>query len=520
MKILGLLAFLSCFFMSTVQAESGWTNRFNGPGNGEDQARAIAVNSSGDVFVAGYTTGSGSGLDLTVIKYSNMGAVLWTNRYNGPANGADQANAVVVDEAGNAFVAGYSTGNSTGPDFVTIKYSSAGTALWTNTYNGPSNGADQALAIKLDTGGNVLVAGFSNGGGSVQDFTIIKYSNLGVAMWTNRYNGPGNGVDQITALALDANDAVIVTGPSTGSGSGLDYATIKYSSAGLPLWTNRYNGPGNSTDQPNAIALDSNGNVFVVGQSRGASSGDDFATLAYASDGTSFWTNRYTGAGNNSDQAVAVAVDALDNVIVTGSSFRIGPADDFTTIKYSNSGLPLWTNFYNGTGNFSDIPSELALDGAGRIAVTGQSFRGVANSWDFVTVAYSAEGVLLSTEFYNGPGNNTDRPLALAVDSGDNIYVAGYSYSSASVSSSDIVTIKYVSASAQQDATLERPGLVANGFSFDVRAEPGGNFAVQVNTNWTNWETIRQISIPSGGSTNIVEALLPAGQIYYRVQRQ
>ena len=49
-------------------------------------------------------------------------------------------------------------------------------------------------------------------------------------------------------MAVDGNNNVIVTGYSSGSGSSYDYATIKYSSAGVPLWTNRYNGPGNGSD--------------------------------------------------------------------------------------------------------------------------------------------------------------------------------------------------------------------------------------------------------------------------------
>ena len=68
-------------------------------------------------------------------------------------------------------------------------------------------------------------------------------------LWTNRYNGPGNGNDYATAVAVDGSGNVFVTGYSHGSsGSYYDYATIAYSGAGVPLWTNRYNGPGNSDD--------------------------------------------------------------------------------------------------------------------------------------------------------------------------------------------------------------------------------------------------------------------------------
>ena len=68
-------------------------------------------------------------------------------------------------------------------------------------------------------------------------------------LWTNRYNGPGNGSDTATAVAVDGSNNVIVTGFGFVSGVVRDYVTIKYSSAGAPIWTNRYNGLGNGTRQ-------------------------------------------------------------------------------------------------------------------------------------------------------------------------------------------------------------------------------------------------------------------------------
>ena len=119
------------------------------------------------------------------------------------------------------------------------------------------------------------------GSGSGADYATIKYSSAGVPLWTNRYNGPGNGNDAARAVAVDGSNNVIVTGESDGSGSYKDYATIKYSSAGVPLWTNRYNGPANGTDLSLAVAVDSSNNVIVTGTSHSSGSGYDFATIKY-----------------------------------------------------------------------------------------------------------------------------------------------------------------------------------------------------------------------------------------------
>ena len=74
---------------------------------------------------------------------------------------------------------------------------------------------------------------------------MIVRSQIVVPAWSQFYDGPQNSTDQATAMAVDGAGNVFVTGQSIGSANLLDYdyATIKYSGDGVPLWTNRYNGP-------------------------------------------------------------------------------------------------------------------------------------------------------------------------------------------------------------------------------------------------------------------------------------
>jgi hypothetical protein len=92
----------------------------------------------------------------------------------------------------------------------------------------------------------------------------LTRAETAIQAWVQRYNAPGN-YNIARAEAVDGSNNVIVTGYSTGSGGNWDYATIKYSSAGVPLWTNRYNGPGNGTNEASAVAVDHSGNVIVAG---------------------------------------------------------------------------------------------------------------------------------------------------------------------------------------------------------------------------------------------------------------
>ena len=482
-----------------TRAETGvqtWVQRYNGPGNGDDEAYAIAVDGGSNVIVTGRSSGGASGYDYATIKYSSAGVPLWTNRYNGPGNGDDEPSAVAVDGSNNVIVTGYSSVNGGGYYYATIKYSSAGVPLWTNLYNGPGIGVNQAYAVAVDSSNNVIVTGYSSGGASFYDYATIKYSSAGVPLWTNRYNGPANSDDLAHAVAVDGSNNVIVTGASTGNPItySFDYATIKYSSAGLPLWTNRYKGPGNANDQARAVAVDASNDVIVTGYSTGSGNGYDYATIKYSGAGVPLWTNRYNGPGNGNDEALAIASDGGNNVLVTGYSDGGASSFDYATLKYSSAGLPLWTNRYNGPGNGADQANAVAVDSSNNVIVTGYSF-GSGSTNDYATIKYSSAGTLLWISRFNGSGNPDDLARALAVDQSGNVIVTGYSTGSGG--DYDFATVKYT---CVPSPVLGSPKMIDGVFQMRVDGvlQPG-TLVIQASTNLstTNWASIFTNTTPT-----------------------
>jgi len=146
---------------------------------------------------------------------------------------------------------------------------------------------------------------------------------------------------------VDPNGNVFVTGSSVTVRDFIfdppDFATIKYSNSGVPLWTNRYDGPASGSDDPHVIAVDSNGNVFVTGSSSSSSTPaqarSDYVTIAYTNSGEPLWENRYTGP-DNGGSAQAIAVGPLGSVFITGYTLGIDEHAYYTTIKYSSSVPP------------------------------------------------------------------------------------------------------------------------------------------------------------------------------------
>ncbi len=453
MKKLSITKILIIISLFSLSLQAQWVSRYNGTGNSIDEAFAIVCDGSGNVYVTGSSTGSGSNLDYATVKYNSAGQEQWAARYNGPANFIDIGNAIAVDASGNVYVTGVSAGTTSFSDYATIKYNSAGQEQWVARYNGPSNGTDEAFSIAVDASGNVYVTGQSLSPTNY-DFATIKYNSSGQPQWTMRYNGPPNSIENAATVRVDGSGNVYVTGQSTGSGTGLDYATVKYSSAGQELWVARYNGTNNANDVPSDMAIDGSGNVFVTGGSSGSTSSNDYVTVKYNSAGQEQWNARYNGTGNDNDVASSLILSSAGNIYVTGSSIGQGSATDYATVMYNSSGVQQWATRYNGPNNTSDDATSIGVDAFGNAYVTGGSNAGGTNL-DYQTIKYNMSGQQMWEQRYNGPGNGVDAALSIFVMASGDVVVTGNSMGSGS--SSDYATVRYTSTVGIEPVTSEIP---------------------------------------------------------------
>jgi hypothetical protein len=237
-------------------------------------------------------------------------------------------------------------------------------------------------------------------------------------LWVAHYHGPLAGNDVAKSIALDRSTGnVYVTGQSQGAGTGLDYATVAYDSRGNQLWTARYDGPASGDDIPNAIAVDSNtGNVYVTGQSQRAGTGTDYATVAYDSSGNQLWVARFeNGAG------LAIAVDTNRGSVYVTGHLQENNHPFRTTIAYDSTGNQLWAARFGGPGD-TGIGNAIAADStSGNVYVTGQHFDD-APFITISTIAYDSTGNQL---WVQEAGSGKDGGYGLTIADTGHIFIAG-----------------------------------------------------------------------------------------------
>jgi len=468
-------------FVAKLNGSGGLTwNTFLGGSEG-DGGYDIAVDVGGNAVVAGTsdaTWGSpvlphSGGKEAFASKLDSSGALTW-NTFLGES-AADVAYAIAVDGSGNVYVAGYSEAYWGAParaymggmDAFAAKLNGSGNMTW-NTFLG-GGGDDLGYAISVDGSGNVYVAGISYANwqgtnppvrgytGSVDAFAAQLNSSSGVLTW-NTFLG-GSGFDRGWAIAVDGSGNVYVAGDSDVSwqgtdppvrgykGSGDAFAAQLNSSSGALAWNTFLGGSGG--DEGRAIAVDWSG-VYVAGNSNATwgsgdcigcpiqaymSNGDAFAAKISSSGGLTW--NTFLG-GDGADWGNAIVTEGNDKLYVAGRStatwgspvrYYTGGSDAF--IARLTSGALTWNTFLGGGGD--DNGSAITVDGYGNVYVAGQSpaawgspIRAYTGGKDvFAANVNSNSGALTWNTFLGGNGDDDGYAIAAVVPV--NVYVAGRS---------------------------------------------------------------------------------------------
>lgn len=468
-----------------VPGSAIWVKGFGG--SLKDSGSAGAVDTNGNIIVAGYFKGtanfgtpdnthpatdlvSSGTADMFLAKYNTAGQHLWSYRFGGTSD--ETVTAIALDASGNIFVAGYyvsGTANFGGSTFTSkldiygqssydafiAKYSPSGQHLWSYSFGGANIDGFNCLAV--DSQGNVVVAGtfgatydeplnFGTPGHPGDNLyniytslsiVMAKYSSNGDHLWSELFEGGGacyangiavdkrpnpsnNNVPYDDILLAGDYKGYIVFGNGTATlpdagGIYPNFFVAKFAMAGSCAWSK---GHGTSaTSRVTALALDGNGDAIVGGvfysktdlgngQITGMANDVNGFLVKYSGlDGSYLWAQSILG--DNGCTINAVTCDAQNNIFATGyfdGTFNFGGttlssisyANDVFVAKYnytSRTALALeWANRYGGLSG--EAGTSIALDSMGSAVITGY-FNGTADFGGTTLVSAGGADVFL-----------------------------------------------------------------------------------------------------------------------------
>jgi Beta-propeller repeat len=437
----------------------------------------------------------GSGVTLNSTPWTTQfGAV--TKFPGGDNQALDQCLDFTIDSSGNSYCAGYTTGafgetNAGGYDAFVIKVNHDGDPVWIRQLGaitfpgGNASTNDICNGVAVDASGNVYCAGQTSGalgetyGGGSTDAFVMKLNSSGEPVWLKHFGsltkapgGSNAGFDVCNKVSVDSSENVYCAGATNGNmadtygGGGFDVVVMKLNSSGDLMWLKQLGAtttvPGGSTagyDVCNGVSVDSAGNVFCGGFTNGSlgeSFGGSYDAFVVKLDpnGNLLWLKQVGGATTvpggsvaGTEYCYAVKVDSNGDALCAGQtngSFgeTAGGSSDAVVMKMSSAGQLLWIRQLGAVSVVAPMSSSLAevirglsLDSSGNIYASGSTKSSLAESnaglEDGLVMKVSSSGELQwvkqfgSTSYPAGGAALFDLCYGVGMDAIGNVYCGG-----------------------------------------------------------------------------------------------
>jgi len=372
-----------------------------------------------DAPIIGTATGGASSVSVTFTAPADVGggAITGYTATSSPGGftGTGTSSPITVSglSAGTSYTLTVVATNAYGPSVSSAASNSASPVVY---FIGALGGTDPntAKSIAVDSNFNVYVFGGHDNGVSSNDFQLAKYDTSGVIQFQKTLSGATSS-DKGNDIALDSSGNVYVIG-SSDDGPSRNFQIAKYNSSGAVQWQRRL-GNTSSNDVGFGISVDSSSNAYVTGVQTYNGGGNICPQIAkYDSSGAIQWQRRLSPASGD-DYFYGVA--AGSSVYACGFSQAAGN-NNLLLVKYDTSGTLQWQKILGGAN--SEFGYGAAIDSSGNVFVSGQT--NVSGNYDMLIAKYDSSGtVIWQRKLGDGAVDSVYGSHSIALDSSDNAYV-------------------------------------------------------------------------------------------------
>jgi len=310
--------------------------RFTYEGQGSDCGYFLTIDRSGNIIGVGVSESTATGDDIILVKLNPAGELLWLKRFGGTGNEA--VSGIVIDNENSIYICGATYSNNNNWDYLILKYDSLGNLLWQRTFG--TTGYDYARSITIDDFFNIYLTGIrqSADGSFVGTYKLNKNGDL---IWERFHSENNSLANSGEKIIYDGSGNIFITGSTDFSVSGSDILTIKYDTAGNFYWSRVYS-TVDKNEWGKVIGIDSSKNVCIAGFDYHPDLGENWVILKYNQNGQRLFQRIYGHPGPD-DEPKAMAIDENNNLYLTGFLDAY-----FVITKFSPNGSIIWERRIDG----------------------------------------------------------------------------------------------------------------------------------------------------------------------------
>jgi uncharacterized delta-60 repeat protein len=429
---------------------------FNGIGDNTENIRDFGFDTSGNIYVTGYSVGKDTDRDLCLVKLNASGDTLWSRSITGTLYGSDEeANKLFVTSS-EVIISGYVKNSGTGSEVLVAKYDFNGNLIWSTQYNGTVNESERSADMIVDATGNIYITGRTDinpVSTSNNEILIQKYSTTGAILWTNIVAG---NLEDDRGKFIRLNGSNVLIAARKHNGTNQDIWLRMINQAGQTIWTTTYD--SGFDDDVVDVEVDANNDIYLTGyfNSNGNELDQDIVTLKYNSLGVLTWSNIYSSSVGGVDQPSAISVHTDGVVYVCGVSDSDATTNtnlDWMVIQLSSDGNVGWVSMNNGDANQDDIADDISIgtDGSPFVAIHSDMDSGSDVNYDWKVLHISLTGSILSSINYS-QSDSTDAPNLMKW-SGNNLFVGGSTWNSTEQRNKLLVKYSFIPESVEDFST-------------------------------------------------------------------